>query len=127
MTRTRFGFLVLAITLVWMLPSIVTGSVFVSDKPVPAVLAADMEAARASTRAAIDGWMHLRFVDVRCGADGSLVVVFEARRPFTAAEPLIASRRAGGDGWGGGFVSEVELEPEIGALLDSGEVRCPGS
>ena len=125
MTRPRFGSLVLAITLLWMLPSIVTGCVFVSDKPVPTALVADVEAARASIHAAIDGWMHVRFMDARCGADGSIVVRFEARRPFTAAEPMIASHQAGSDGWSGGFGSEAEQEREIAATLVGSEVPCP--
>jgi len=127
MTRTRFGLLVLAITLAWMLPSIVTGSVLLSDKPIPVAIAADVEAARASAHAAIGGWVHLRFVDARCGADGSLAVWLEARRPFSAAELLVATRQAGSEGWSGGFGSESAQEREIDALFEGAEVACPGA
>lgn len=96
-----------------------------SDKPIPVAIAADVEAARASVHAAIDGWVRLGFADAGCGADGSLVVWFEARRPFSAAEPLVATRQAGSEGWSGGFGSESAQEREIDVLFEGAEVACP--
>lgn len=125
------GTIVVAVALVaTFLPAVIW-----PDAPVPPSLAASMPAARQMLwTEGSDGPrlpLHLTFIEARCGADGSVALIFEEHRPPYADKRFAYAARgsmptSADEAWGGGYgiPGPVLGDDEFIHLMGRDPARC---
>jgi hypothetical protein len=99
-----------------------------AEAPIPPRFEATVAGARASLA---DNWDRpeppsFAFNQIRCRADGGLLVVFDQYQLGNRQGYAIALQGPGASGWGGGYgVADVGSDPEVrGFFSEQPEVSC---
>jgi len=110
-------------------------SVVWPDAPAPASLERSVPVAREwMWDRAFDAFpwpLHLRFIEVRCGSDGAVALVFEEIRPLLPLRTYAVAWRgsmpsSSDDGWGGGTgMPSVLDDAEFIHIMGPDTVACP--